>query len=494
MSRTPSPDPSVDGLDEKAWRPWPSSESKPSLHQTLARGLGSNGFSDVRAEDLPIAVTKIVQASESTNHRFLEETLGFSIMARNFEMVSKILEEHDDDESIERIQKMMPIHLAINYLDGSKACCAVIERLLYSTIQRNPFFDLNNLGHTLFDTLMMTILKAHTSITPGAVDDGLRDEKSFAGEEVDICGRFDADSDSVRALVASGKLGIPFSWKHKFCHTSAQAICHCIIILGFKMGTTRIFASSSGLFLKHCVHCGLKMQLNPLHTIVLTAFGLGQFGANDEDLFGIIAVLLCILQLGADPTTTAEVSVTALFPEEDSGAAESVECSHEPLRGSQLAEFASQRIHQWSNQAKVGWAIFCHILRIAENTWSRTNELKDRLCVHDLELIQFSLDARLPTLHAAVQTELLTYRRLQEDDPWISPFFDMISVLKSLQTGQPFSIDLIKKDMMKPFCECGLSNIDGSGCPRAEHVMKYHFSNLEDWNRTTFLLPVEIWD
>jgi hypothetical protein len=488
-SRTPSPDPCGDEIDEKDWKPWPRSENEPNLHQTLARGLGSNSFSDVRPDDLPIAVTKIVQASESNQHRFLEETLGFSIMARNSEMVDKILNQHWDKESQARMQKMMPLHLAATYLDGSKACCAVFGALALND-NRFHLSDTNNLGHTLFDNLMMTILKAHTSMTPGAVDDGLRDEKSFPGEEVDICGRFDADSDCVRARVVAGKPGIPFSWKHKFCHTSAQAICHCLRILCVYIGISKVTALSSGLFLKHCVHCGLKMQLGSLHVVVLTAFGLGQSGANDEDLFGIIAVLLSMLGDGMDPTRTAEVSMTALFPDDGSVATDFSGCSHERLRASQVAEFASKRIGKWPTQAKVGWAIFCHILQIAEQSWSKGHELEDRLCSHEIELEEFTLDARLPTLHAAVQTELLTYRRLQEDDPWISPFFDMQSVLKSLETGQPLSIDLIKNDMMKPFCECGRVDAGDPYFPRAEHVMQYHFSNLEVWDRTTFLRPI----
>lgn len=491
-TRTPSPEPYGDGLDEGAWRPWPSSENGSNLHQTLARGLGSNNFSDIETEDLPIAVTKVVQASESTKHGFLEETLGFSIMARNCDMVKQILSEHQrNKESIERIRKLWPLHLAITYLDGSKACCVIVNTILCYVGFRAS--DTNSLGHTVFDSLMMTILKAHTHITPGAVDDGLKDEKSFSGEEVDICGRFDADSDNVRSLVAAGKPVIPFSWKHKFCHTSVKAICDCIQILD---GFTKDFADNaitdipSGLFLKHCECCGLKMQLKPLHTLVLIAFGLGQSGAKDEDLFGIIAILLCILQQDADPSTTADVSMTALFPEEESNAVESLECSHRQLRAGQMAELVPRGcVDKWSNKAKTGWAIFYHILQIVEQR-SKNNEVEDSFCDdHDSEMNLNFLDVRLPALYAAVQTELLTYRRLREDDPWISPFFDMLSVLRSLETGQPFSIDLIRENMMQPICPCGVFSTDPSSfwLPRAEHVMKYHFSNLEDWSRTTFL-------
>lgn len=501
-TRTPSPEPDCDSLDEAAWRPWPSTETEPSIRQTLTQGLGSNHFSNVEAENLPIALNKVAQALESTDDKFLEETLGFSIMARNFDMVNEI-SAHAEElyerrfERIKRIGTIMPFHLAVTYLDGSKACCAVLDTLLNASLEFRAS-DTNNLGHTVFDCLMMTILKAHTYVTPGEVDDGLRDEKSFSGEEVDICGRFDADSDNVRALVAAGISGIPFSWKHKFCHTSAQAICHCIQAF-FKYslvtGDDTITDVPSGLFLKRCIHCGLKMQLTPLITLVLVAFRLGQSGAKDEDLFGIIAVLLCILRSNAYPLETADVSMAALFPEEESREEDLGECDHRPLRAGQVAELARRSVEKWSNKAKTGWAIFCNILRIAEHAWSRGNEPTDCEGECGCEVgdcpgeSNFARDVQLLALHAAVQTEILTYRRLREDDPWISPFFDMLSVLRSLQTGKPISIDLITKDMMQPVCKHGLFETGDPWCPRAEHVMKYPFSNLEDWFRTTFLPP-----
>ena len=515
-TRTPSPEMDCDGLDEAAWRPWPSSETEPSISQTLTQGLGSNHFSDIAAENLPIALHKVAQALKTTDQNFLEETFGFGIMARRYDIVNQILNKHRseflrDTEKAKRLPMTMPFHLAVTYLDGSKACCLVLDELFGHDLNYRAS-DTNNLGHTVFDCLMMTILKAHTCVTPGEVDDGLRDEKSFPGEEVDICGRFDADSDNVRALVATGISGIPFSWKHKFCHTSTQAICHCIQALAkhsMTSGDDMITDVLSGLFVKRCVNCGLKMQLTPLHTLVLVAFQLGQSGAKDEDLFGIIAILLCILRLDADPLQTVDVSVAALFSEEQSREAELLGCSHTPLRARQVVELAWRHIDKWSSKAQIGWAIFYHILRIAEQTWSSEydepigkeckfhdeyDELIDKIdkeCkFHDCPgKTNFARNAQLLALYAAVQTEVLTYRRLREEDAWVSPFFDMPSVLRSLKTGDPLSIDLIRKDMMQPLCENGWFCSGDPWFPRAEHVRKYHFSNLEDWSRTTYLVP-----
>lgn len=514
-TRTPSPERDRDPLDEAAWRPWPSSDINPSMSQKLTVGLGSNHFSDVAAEDLPISLKKVARTLETADENFLEETLGFSIMARNFDMVGEILadwyERHCDkpmehSETLERIRSVMPYHLAVTYLDGSKACCKVLDTLMDFNLNIRAR-DTNKFGHTVFDCLMMTILKAHTKVTPGELDDSLRDEKSFPGEEVDICGRFDADSDNVRALVASGQSGIPFSWKHKFCHTSTQAICHCLQTSAKKsilIDDDMITDVPSGLFVKRCLYCGLKMQLLPLHTLVLVAFQLGQSGAKDEDLFGIIAILLCILRLDADPLKTADVSMAALFPGEGSEEADLMGCSHSPLRACQIVALAWRHVDKWSSKAKTGWAIFFHILRIAEHTWSNEYELTDHECEsYERECYKgkcfeyesdaclgrdkLSKDAQLLGLWAAVQTEILTYRRLREEDPWVSPFFDMLSVLRSLETGEPLVIELIRKDMIKPLCEHGWFHSRDPWCPRAEDVMKYHFSNLEDWFRTTFI-------
>lgn len=499
-TRTPSPEPDCDPLDEGGWSLWPSSETNPSMSETLTEGLGSNLFSDLAAEDLPIALKSVSKTLKTTNENFLEETLGFSIMARNFNMVDEILEgwlnnypfySMETKEIQERIRLIMPIHLAVTYLDGSKACCNVLDSLLRG-IFNFRLSDTDNLGHTVFDCLMISILKAHTNVTPGEIDEALRDEKSFPGEEVDICGRFDADSDNVRALVAVGQLGIPFSWKHKFCHTSTQAICHCIQIFArysVAIHDGMITDAPSGLFIKSCVYCGLKMQLSPLHTLMLTAFQLGQSGAKDEDLFGIIAILLFILRSDVNPLKKVEISMTALFSEEESREAESMGCSHSLLHPRQVVELAWGRIEKWSSKAQTGWAIIYHILRIVEDTCSSEYEPMDCKCRSDMcpGVSNFSSNVQLLALDAAVQTEILTYRRLREEDPWVSPFFDMPSVLRSLETGEPLSIGLITKDMMQPLCDCGWFCGDTPWCPRAEHVMKYPFSNLEDWFRTTYI-------
>ncbi|MCJ1262343.1 hypothetical protein MMC22_002213 [Lobaria immixta] len=484
-SRTPSPEPNPDPLDERSWKDWPRFSDQQPCQERLLDSLAKNDFSDIKAEDLPIAVPQIVKTLEGPSDRLLEEAFGFGVMARNSKVLENLLTDiRTNEEARRKIIALNLFHLATSYLDGSKTCCSIIEQLSSKRININPR-GRNNLGHTVFDNLMIAILKAHTSITPGEIDDGLRNEKRFPGEEVDICGRWDADSDCVRELLKAGDSCIPFAWKHKFCHTSVQAICHCI---------TQLLVPDvpSGLFIKHCVFCGLKMQVQPLHTVVLTAIFLAQFGAKEEDLFGIIAVLLAALQDGANPLHTVNISVSALFSDEASNA-DLTGCSHRHHRPLELANCVPSRVvESWSSKIRTGWEVFCCVLRLSEQTWESTELPLAGECLHD-EMGHddfsnyFGETRELTVLSGAVQAEYLTYRRLAEGDPWLSQNFDMDAIRESLDKGEVPRIGFFENDMVHPVCDCGRFNGEWYGKPRAQEIMKDHFSNLEDWSRTTFI-------
>ena len=499
-SRTPSPDPDPDPADETTWKPWPSSWSEPLYQERLLNSLESNDFSNIKAERLPVAVPHMIKALQKSNHNAPEEALGFSIMAQNVKLLDELLcnlRKSGDEVGWDKYRTINPVHLATTFMSGSKVCCQIVDTILFESFEQNTGLrfrlgNKNSLGHTVFDNLMLAILKAHTSTLPGMVDESLRDEKRFPGEEVDICGRWDADSDCIRALVNAGIPTIPSTWKHKFCHTSIQAITHCIDelkIYDITIDDSDFSKIQSGLFKRLCVSCGRQLQMYPLHTLVLTGFGLAQFGHKDEDLFGLVAVLLSMLSVGMDPRLSADISILALFPDENSSM---IGCGHRELTPAQLASGVPDHfVKAWSTSVQVGWSLFCHILRIMEIEWN-TNDLpfcgkghkhfSERLCY-------FGVQRDLATLWAAIQTELLTYRRLKEGDPWISPHFDMRTVLENLNHQTPISVELLANGMMNPLQECGcLSNLsDKIFLPRREDVASYHFSNLEDWSRTTFL-------
>jgi len=587
--RTPSPplleDP--DPNDEASWSEWPASLSTRSFTETIQQGLETNSFTKVRMRDLPIGLGQIVKAVKRSPNELLVEALGFSIMGRNIELVMKTISEirmKERSESSVNISGLHPFHLATIYLDGSKHCCNILDYIVgYNpTLISVRKLYRNDLGHTILDNLMITILRSHTSCSANMVDEAFTKNHRFAGEEVDICGRWDADSDCVRHLLANGNPAIPFEWKHMFCHTSAQAICHCIAaVFGPHWGPE--INSPSGLFTQRCSNpdCGEKLILYPLHTLVLTAIHLSESGCKGENLFGILACLLCLLSNGANPLLKAQISSEALL-----GRQLTENCTHKELDPAELTNQVPESVtSKWSPTVQTGWRIFCYVLRDSQAEWRpkpareehdaemmesmgelysmhpadipilpyiygmdgvdlyddigmaeapfsynpEWNASNDRQNTNDTEVRDaeeerssdveevegnddrsqveglpakcdieewhrnyFGSNSRLATLWAAVQTELVTYRRLREGDSWISPYFDMQALLRDLEDpeGADISIDLVRRRMMKEFCDCGIFfEADDYADVRMEEVSSHYFSNLEqcEWTRRKYI-------
>lgn len=519
-SPPPTPQVNLDPDNEQSWTEWSTSSDPILFPKKLQDGLDNNDFSNVTSKELPIAVTQIVRAAQHSPNELLKEAFGFSIMAGNIDLIMGLLQQIE--VAGVDVGGLYPFHLATSYLGGSKTCCNVLYAMLHSLHYKTTrTLYVNDLGHTILDNLMISILKAHTSCVPHMVDHVFRKEKRFAGAVVDICGRWDADSDCVRVLLANGNPAIPFEWKHMFCHTSVQTICHCIGAL-FENRWHSYINTPSGLFLKRCSQCGQKLQLLALHTLIVTAFHLAQHGCQGENLFGILACLLCLLGKGANPLLKAHVSGQALLTTTQADV-----CDHEELDPLELTDRVPDSFTStWSREVIVGWEILRHVLRRSQAEWSprqsqqRSPPERER---HDDEFSDFieysdeemsvddglSTDEKLltnctkvdyhernffgrnkvvATLWAAVQTELLTYRRLGSGDSWISSNFSMHDLLGSLDGGTDIRIGLVQKTMMKSFCDCGRffeARDDGFAC--GDEASAYYFSNLEDWNRSTHI-------
>lgn len=513
----PLPGPPAEIFDnpygEGSWRAWGNSKPSPSFEETLTNGLESNDFSTFRVSDLPVAVPQIAEAARRSPSELLVEALGFSIMGRNVDLTVQLAEKLFDLTEKDH-GDFYPFHLATSYLDGSQTCCSLLDLLVSAMPPKLSIRQTytNNLGHTILDNLMICILKSHSSCVPGDVDDVWQKEKRFAGEEVDICGRWDADSDCVRSLLANGEVTIPFEWKHKFCHTSAQAICHCINTMFFPSYAGDI-DTASGLFVKRCLNCGFKLQLKPLHTLVLTALALAQQGAAGEDLFGILACALSILWNGADASLTAEISLDLLLRGEQTD-----HCSHKELSPADLAELlASQYQIAWTKDVRIGWQIFCYLLRSSSEEWisdkSRANKgsnyssfgddemeidrdsesddgsfgMEHECCDGGKGCCYFGRNEDLGRIYAAVQTELVTYRRIAENDPWTSTNFNMEELLQSLLREYKPRIGLLEKGLLKSFCRCGLFYHDFGRCLTAEDACVSYFMNMDVWSRASFI-------
>lgn len=381
------------------------------------------------------------------------------------------------------LSKMYPFHLAANHLSGGKLCCNMISFLAVALDGRNSIERLyvNEMGYTVLDSLMLSILKSHTSCTPAAADSRVT-WSWFDGEETDLCGRWDAESSCIIRLHEQDAARIPFSWKHVFCHTSAQTICHSIIAI-FRQSISPHINTPSGLFVKKCKKCNQKLELFPLHTLTLVTFHLGNSGTTGETLFGAIACLLCMLMHDANPLHQAELSLNALFGVDDDN------CNHQCVGPADLAEsIPPELIADWPNETQLGWQVFVRILRFATSERSRMGYLHNRIsCQHALHSISgfprrnfFAASTWLGNLWTVVQTELLTYHRAKEGDPWLSSRFDMEATLEDLTDLNSLdSIQSTKTNVQKLLCGCGrLTEAEDAFCPTAEESCSYSSASI----------------
>jgi hypothetical protein len=405
------------------------------------------------------------------------------------------------------IHNIYPCHLAAAFLDGGNTCCATFGELR-QFFSMKPRENLNDIGHTILDALMTSILRSHTTLSPEHVSAAFEPPNRYPGEEKDICGRWDADSPIIRSLFRQGYARVPSQWKHPFCHSSVQAVCHSIIAI-FASTVRPDINFHSGLFTRRCGNCGLELKLGPLHTLIVVAFYLAQLGMPGETLFGPVAILVCLLRLGANVSMKVMVSVDAIL-----GTAESDICKHDPIDASELLQgVPAPVISEWSPACQTGWKCISEVLLAAREEELEKNMSQGEGHFEDGEECRGScpLDdqydmgfhgegwlnlpsgaPKLSLLWATIQTEMLTYRRTGSNDSWISGNFSM-DALRAWLTGdeEAFSTPLVTAGLMDwsdgRSC-CGWLNTDGQ-CfiPVASEVCTRHFMNMDVYERTTFL-------
>jgi hypothetical protein len=529
----------------------PQTIPTPSFPDVILESLQTNSFSDIGEESLPVSLQFIKEAPASQSSLF-SESVGFAIMARNIELLESLLEKAMSDHDLtDQIYNLHPFHLAATYLDGAKSCCLVIEALTFHFEPRELY--INDSHHTILDILFLNVVRCHTGCKPRDFDASFKSDEWFKGEELDICGRWDADSESLIRLFRNGRRTIPASWKHKFCHTSAHAICHVISMLfeSSQCAPPNI-NQASGLCSTMCTNCGTRMELTNLHVLVLVALRLSVAGRPDEDLFGILAISLCLLSNGADPSRAIQIPTSFYKDVLDDTA-----CNHVQLTPADLCQQLIPTIeNSISTTLRTGWNLIYWILKQSAMEWILGEpeagvgfprlplELKlapehqynlwklssieplarvpcrylhcyditllpdyEESCSEDLNwflnnhekldcgmsLLRnpqnfFGHNSSLSTLWAAAQTELLTYRRLSEGDRWVSPDFDMDSLLSSLRSGHGVNVRLLTENRMKDFCKCGrFVKAPNPVIPVMTHVSNYYFSNMEDGKKATYL-------
>ena len=364
---TAEQDPNIidDPENEASWTEWPKSWHKPDMPNALRDSLETNQFSNIRTEELPLDVSQVLRSTPQGANEMLIEAVVFSITSRNDYALADLLDKAYTQKA--KLDHVHPCHLAATYLDGSRTCCNTLDHLFDMVeITNLEKAQLDDLGHTVIDKLLITVIRSHSSCIPGFVDRAWTQQHRFPGADVDICGRWDADSDCIRASLAAGNPMIPNDWKHKFCHTSAQTIFHCLISIC--EWDILLLSRSSGLFVRRCTSsaCGLKLELQPLHAIIATAFLLAQYGMKGEDLFGMLACLLCTLSYGAKPLAKAAISLTALLEIDQTDA-----CDHEMLDAREFAEkIKDQFYHSWPEDIMEGWDILLLVLERSQHQWN----------------------------------------------------------------------------------------------------------------------------
>ncbi|KAL5590278.1 hypothetical protein FOBRF1_013835 [Fusarium oxysporum] len=493
----------------------PAEPTPSSFVDSLHHSMASNDFTTTPKADLPLAQDMITRSLEENPAALHLDAWKLAIMAGNTELLSQLWEENE--EAPEGIEALHPLHLAAAFLDGGNQCCGVFTTLFWMLGSSFAFYhNLDDHGHTILDALVVAVLRSHTSIQPGAVSYGFHSPNRFPGEENDICGRWDAETPTVRELFRQGYARIPTRWKHPFCHTAVQAVCHSIVAIFASPASPNINAQS-GLFVRRCTACGLELKLGPLHTLVVAAFYLAQLGMPGETLFGALAMMVCLISLGADVSIKANISVEEILRSSDAG-----QCRHTLLSPLDLIKAVpGDVIEAWSESCRTGWGCLIQVLVLAMSeqdqkrsgrsqrsasplgdTWpdtpgSSSSESSDLdLCflefqegIHDNWLKLPCNGPRIGLLWASIQTEFLTYRRIREGDPWISENLSMKALKTWLEGGDiKLLTPLVQNRMFKMHTRCGW--FDGASdflCPTAEEVCTEYFMNMDIYSRTSYI-------
>ena len=522
-----------DDVNPSSFSEWSSAEHSASipLADWMQDSMKEGTFSATPPENLPISAEALSLSLQQDPELVRVDAWKVAIMAGNVDLILNMSSHTEGPPS--GIDDIHPMHLAASFLDGGHACCNMLATLSEVLGYTYAFFhQRDQLGHTVLDTLMVNILRSHTTVTPEQVNPHFNPPHRFPGEEKDICGRWDADSPELRALFQHGYARVPTKWKHAFCHSSAQAICHSILVVIASPASPPVDALS-GLFIRRCTEpdCGQELRLGPLHVAVAVAFYLAHRGMNGETLFGALAVIVCLRRLGAETSLKVEVSVPDLLGQSEPGG-----CSHHPMSAYELMQAVPYEIvSTWTLECQEGWACISQVLLLSDspkqvgpseddNTFDNGDALMDddsshnsdtsmddhdppktencdwyhmgEIAVHEEWLRLPCGSSKLGLLWATIQVELLTYRRIELQDPWVSKNFSMAALDAWLEgKASEFHTPLITDSRIKEHTCCGwFDRATDFVMPIAEEVCTEHFMNMEDYGRASFTLRPTLCD
>lgn len=529
-------------FDQSSWMPWPSEDqaNRPLTHM-MHESLTKSDFTSLSPDNLPISSSLISESIRNDPRSLQLESFKFAIMTGNLELVESIFWKVRREEDFYRyFMEVYPYHLAATYLDGGNTCCSLLTILIrhfsgrYAIARNNE----DSMGHTVFDCLIISILRSHTNVAPRDVSSGFVDMKRYPGEEKDVCGRWDADSPIIRQLFQRGSYRIPFGWKHPFCHSSVQAVCHNLIAIFFPGNYNPHIRHPSGLFVRHCGKCGAKLTLGTLHLVVVLAYHLAASGVQGETLFGAVAVLVCLLRLGADIHDETDVSIYDILGDSSADV-----CRHASMDADEFMQtIPPETIDLWRPECRTAWSCMLGIFRLAKSgklhrinkSALHNSEFRDYVS-SDIQLILLDTDGeehlnrnrasndeddedygddistksdgfdcvlaeehsndsnfpcenrQLGLIWTVIQAEMLTYRRIQGVDPWISNNFSMEALRQWLEgESEELQMPLVWEKMLRHTTPCGWF-IDGPfPFATATCATKQHIMNMDIYHRTSF--------
>jgi hypothetical protein len=236
-----------------------------------------------------------------------------------------------------------------------------------------------------------------------------------------------------------------------------------------------------------------------------------------ETLFGALAMVVCLITLGADVSMKANISVEEILRSSDAG-----QCRHTQLSPLDLIRAVpGDVIEAWSESCRVGWGCLTDVLALAvlqqdQERSSRSHRSASLLgdewpgtpassfsesSDHDSCWGTFQEDyhddwlklpcngPRIGLLWASIQTELLTYRRVRDGDSWISENFSMKALKAWLEEGDTeLSMPLIQNRMFKVHTRCGwFGKASEFLCPTAQEVCTEYFMNMDIYSRSSYI-------
>lgn len=502
---------SLSHLDEDPWAPavWPSeNQADHPFTNLMQESLAEGNFTTLPPDSLPISSSLIIESLIKDSRSPELESLKFAITAGNLELVGSILKEANADPvALEQFLEIHPYHLAATYLDGGNTCCSILATLMSHLGGRYPVARNNEdtTGHSISDCLLISVLRSHTNVMPRDVSSGYANMNRYPGEEKDACGRWDADSPIIRQHFQRSDCRIPFGWKHPFYHSSIQAVCHNLLAIFLPGSYNPHIHQPSGLFIRHCEKCGTKLTLGPLHLTVVLAYHLAASGVDGETLFGAVAVLVCLLRLGANVFQESDVSAHEILGDswEDEAHSEGV-CKHGFMDADEFIQtIPSAALYSWEKECRIGWDCMRGILRLAKaGKIHRINkspipksEIIDSMDIGDgenwdgkgpfsnedgeeddltelggsgcpleqehergrvLDGKQFPCgNPQLGLVWAVVHAEMLTYRRTFDFEPWISEDSPMVALKQWLEgKSNKLEMPLLQKGMLRETTPC----------------------------------------